>query len=82
MNRKPAPQLSEAAKQFQHGTYRHFKGGMYKTLCIAHDSENIERELVIYQSLDEGYVCARPLEMFLETVDKPEYNGPRFEFIK
>lgn len=74
---------SVQAREFKHGTYRHFKGGLYKTLCIAHDSEDISRELVVYQSVDKGYICARPLEMFAEEVDKPEhsYQGPRFTYM-
>ena len=64
--------------------YQHFKGGDYEIIAIARDSEDRSRELVVYKSLDKGYVWVRPLEMFLEEVDKPEYNykGPRFNLIE
>lgn len=71
---------SEEAKSFKLGTYRHFKGGMYRALYIAHDSETCA-EMVVYQSIDSDDVWVRPLAMFLETLDKPEYCGPRFVFI-
>lgn len=73
-------ELSEDAKDFKLGTYRHFKGGMYRALYIAHDSETCA-EMVVYQGIDSDDVWVRPLAMFLETLDKPEYRGPRFVFI-
>lgn len=78
---KGTPPLSDAAKNFKQGRYQHFKGGMYKTLCIAQDSEAMTNELVIYQSIDHGYICARPLPMFLEDVDRDGYKGPRFKYL-
>lgn len=78
---KGTPPLSEQAKNFKHGRYQHFKGEMYKTLCIAQDSEDMGKELVIYQSIDHGYICARPLPMFLEAVERDGYKGPRFTYL-
>lgn len=57
------------------GKYRHFKGKEYRVLTLARHSETLE-PLVVYQQLygDAG-VWVRPLEMFLETVER---DGKRF----
>lgn len=66
-----------AMKESQY--YRHFKGGVYKLLYIAKDSECPERELVVYQALyGEHGVWVRPKDMFFSEVDRDGYKGPRF----
>lgn len=63
------------------GKYKHYKGGLYEVLFDAIHTETEER-LVIYKSLKDGQIWARPYEMFFENV---EYKGkimPRFEKIK
>lgn len=77
-----ATPLPDAAQNFKYGRYRHFKGGLYDIICIARDSENMAQELVIYKSIDHGYICARPLKMFLEHVERDGYQGPRFTFLE
>ena len=59
--------------------YRHFKGGKYKLLHIAKDSEDPSRELVVYQALygDRG-IWVRPKDMFFSDVNRDGYKGPRF----
>ncbi len=76
------PPLSPEAKNFRPGTYKHFKGGLYKAYFVARDSEDKSREFVVYQSLEKGFVWVRPLAMFLENVEKEGYKGPRFAFFK
>ena len=50
--------------------YRHFKGGKYKLLGIAKDSETLEK-MVVYQALyGEGDIWVRPEEMFFGTVER------------
>lgn len=66
------------------GIYRHYKGKDYKVLGTVFHSETREK-LVLYLELYEPYdLNVRPIEMFEEEVDKPEYNykGPRFNLIQ
>ena len=59
--------------------YRHFKGGKYKLLYIAKDSEDPSRELVVYQALyGEHGIWVRPKEVFFSSVERDGYSGPRF----
>ena len=44
--------------------YRHFKGNEYELLAVARHTETME-ELVIYKSLKDGEVWARPKSMFI-----------------
>lgn len=63
------------------GKYRHFKGGEYRLLGVATHSETLE-PMVVYQALyGEGGLWVRPAAMWTETVDRPDYHGPRFIYI-
>lgn len=62
--------------------YRHYKGGIYKIICIAKHSENKER-LVIYQDQEDlRKIWARPEKMFSEIIKINNISTPRFKFIK
>ena len=48
--------------------YRYFKGGIYRILCVAKDSETQER-IVVYQTINnEGDIWARPYDLFFDKV--------------
>lgn len=62
--------------------YRHFKGMEITIIALAKDTETLE-EKVVYEHNGEYWV--RPLEMFMEKVDKIKYPDVtqeyRFELI-
>ena len=60
--------------------YRHFKGNFYQILAIAIHSETREK-MVVYQQLYSPFkVYVRPLEMFMEPVDRKKYPEAKQEF--
>jgi hypothetical protein len=63
------------------GTYRHYKGGLYKVLFMALHSESLET-MVVYEALkNEGGTWVRPAAMFLESVEIDGQSVQRFERI-
>ena len=55
--------------------FQHFKGGKYRYVCNAFDSETQER-MVVYQALyGDGKCWVRPEKMFFENIER---NGQRF----
>lgn len=58
--------------------YRHFKGGKYRFIGFAKDSETLE-DLIVYQALyGDGVMWVRPAEMFFESVTRDGRTFPRF----
>ena len=65
------------------GIYQHHKGMKYRVLGVAKHSETLE-DLVVYEALYDNKVSkiwARPLEMFLEKIEKDGKLISRFEFV-
>ncbi len=70
------------------GIYYHFKDSkkLYQVIGVAFHTET-EEEMVVYKPLYKGAkapLFVRPLPIFLEEVDKPEfsYKGPRFVYVR
>lgn len=59
--------------------WRHHKGGRYKILVRSLWEED-KSPVVTYESLEDGLIWTRALDVFLEDVEKPEGTVRRFEF--
>jgi len=69
-------------EEIKPGIYRHYKGGQYRFLYEAINTETKE-PLVVYQDLkDKTKIWARPRNMFLSEVAVKDEKRPRFEFIR
>jgi len=68
------------------GVYQHFKDKsmVYEVLGVGMHTETKEMYAVYRSFYGDFQLYLRPLDMFLEEVDKPElgYKGPRFTLIK
>lgn len=64
--------ISEETEVIPHTIYRHFKGGYYLVLAVAYkESErDQEKKEVVYQSLKDGVVWTRDLEVFTSDIPK------------
>ena len=69
-------------EEIKKGIYRHYKGGEYRVLDEATDSETKE-PVVVYQDLDdEKKIWVRPKAMFIEDVEVEGNKQPRFAFLR
>ncbi len=62
------------------GLYRHFKGGCYRVLCLALDTETGVESVVYQHTIDHHRIYVRPLMMFLSPVDKDKYPESKQEY--
>jgi len=63
------------------GVYKHYKGGLYKVIGIAQDSES-NQQMVVYRSAEDGrQLWVRPLEMFKDKIKVDSRMVPRFEYV-
>ncbi len=59
--------------------FQHFKGGVYKLLAIARDSETLEN-VAVYQALyGDQQIWVRPEKMFRDSVNINGREIPRFK---
>ena len=68
------------------GTYKHFKGKVYKVICVARHSETLEK-MVVYERLEgesefSEKIWARPYDMFLEDVTRDGKTFKRFTLMQ
>lgn len=64
------------------GIYKHFKGNRYEVLDVVRHSETQE-DHVLYKALyGEGGLWIRPLDMFIETIERDGRSIKRFELIE
>lgn len=67
-----------AKRNFSNDVWQHYKGGLYEFICIAKHTETEENQ-IIYKSLKDGVIWARPFNMFFgEVVDENGDTIPRF----
>jgi peptidyl-prolyl cis-trans isomerase B (cyclophilin B) len=61
------------------GTYKHYKGNLYKVICLAKNSETLE-DMIVYQAqYDNQEIWVRPLKMFIEYITVGGKRMRRFE---
>lgn len=72
--------LSDSAKNLKLGIYEHFKGMKVEVIGVAYDSENLN-EIVVYKELRDGNLWTRPIQMFLEQVERDGNLISRFKYI-
>jgi hypothetical protein len=53
--------------------WKHFKGHVYKTICIAGDTERDGLDVVYQDTQEPKLIWARPLRMFMSEVDHEKY---------
>ena len=60
----------------------HFKGGRYRLVGYAKDSETLEI-MCVYEALyGEGWLWVRPAKIFFEHIERPNYSGARFRLVE
>ena len=68
-------------RAFRPGRYRHFKGNEYEAIGLARHSETLE-QLVVYRALyGEGGLWVRPLDMFMEEIERDGKHIARCTYI-
>ena len=64
------------------GLYRHYKGGVYRVVCLAHHSETLE-DMVVYEPIDgQTGVWVRPASMWNEEIERDGKTYKRFTFVE
>jgi hypothetical protein len=54
--------------------YRHFKGNLYKIVCIGLSCNDISKNIVAYQAMyGDHKIFMRPLDEFMSDVDHDKY---------
>ena len=69
-------------KEIVPGIYKHYKGGSYKVLFTAKDTESEEEMVVYYHVGQEDKIWARPKKIFEEFVTIEDKKIPRFVLLE
>lgn len=72
--------FSKAAKSIRLGSFRHYKGGEYDVIAIAHLEDTLQ-EVVVYRSNLDGSVWVRTVQNFKAKVKVGSKSVPRFKKI-
>lgn len=74
--------MADKKKQmsFTPGIYKHYKGGKYKALFLAHDKEK-KQDIVVYKELDNEVYYSRSLKNFQARIKDDKKKINRFELI-
>lgn len=70
-------------KEITHGTYKHYKGNLYRVIGVAKHSETLE-EFVVYEALydnPKSKLWIRPKAMFEEDLEVEGKTVRRFEYV-
>ena len=62
-------------------TYRHYKGNLYKVVCLAKLEADLADAVVYQDTTDSTKIWVRPLADFIEEVTVDGVKKPRFEYI-
>ncbi len=62
------------------GIYKHFKGHVYKVLCVGRNADTTEEEVVYQNVNDENDIWIRDKKEFLSLMDKEKYPDVEQEF--
>jgi hypothetical protein len=65
------------------GFYQHFKGHNVRVFFVAKHTET-EEDYVVYEHIgpnEKSKYWVRPVNMFLENVQRDGYSGPRFKYM-
>jgi len=61
-------------------TYRHYKGGVYRVLALAHDCETLE-PIVVYENVDDGGTFTRKASNWLSPSKDPDTGVKNVRFV-
>lgn len=66
--------------------YKHFKGHIYKVICLANNADDLRKQVVYQEITDENKIWVRDFDEFTSPVDKEKYpdivQSDRFELLR
>lgn len=68
--------------EIKKGVYKHFKGHVYNVIGVAKHSETLQEMAVYVNSDNNNDIWVRPIEMFIEKIEKDGKILDRFTLMK